>query len=157
MVRFHLTRQKEKTMNKQEEKVLTAVAKATFENVEMPEEQYDMIQKINKIYHDTLQKYMNAKVVVEFNFLEFLKTQTVGITTKKEFESVLLTIIETMKQKNRSQTENYEYALARKIYRDVVKGQGQNYELDKIKVDFDGQPVEFSPFKLLTEKDDFIQ
>lgn len=140
-------------MNKAEEKILHSVAKSTFESIEMPEEQYDMIQKMNTIYHETLQKYMNSKAVVEFNFLEFLKTQTKGITTKKEFESVMMTIIETMQTKpNRSKTENYEYSLARKIYKNVVLGQGKNYEYDKIEVDYDGQKVEFSPFELLTGK-----
>ena len=141
-------------MNIKEEKILTSVAKATFESVELPEEQYDMIQKINKIYHDTLKKYMETKEVVEFNFLEFLKIQTVGISTKEEFKSLMLTIIETIKTKEkRTQIENYELSLARKIYRDVVLGQGKNFEYDKLEVDYDGQKVEFSPFKLLTGKD----
>ena len=141
-------------MAKLDDKIEYSVAKSTFESVDIKKEQFEMIQKINKIYHETLQKYMNTKVVVEFNFLEFLKSQTVGITTQEEFKSLMLTIIDTMKSKeNRSQVENYELSLARKIYRDVALGKGEKFEYNDIEVDYDGQTVVFDPFSM---KDDIL-
>jgi hypothetical protein len=147
------------TMNELEKKVSLAITEATFETVDLPEEQYEMMEKINFIYKGALDEYMNSPAVVKFNFLEWLKSQTVGIQTKDEFKSLMETILATMEtNKVRTRTEKIEYRLARKIYKDVAFGQGQRYEVveNKIDVDYDGQTVQFKPitFKDLQDMQD---
>lgn len=132
-----------------ENNILEVVAKATYETVDFKEEHYNLISKMNGLYVKKLEKYINSKPVVEFNFLEWLKTQTVGITTKAEFASVLNQIINTIKSKrNRTRIENIELRLTEQIVHDVIQGFGNEYELDsgKVKVNYDDQIVAFESF-----------
>jgi len=137
-------------------KVLETMDKQINETVDMTEELYEMKGRINLVYLDVLDKYMNTKAVVEFNFLEFLKAQTKNIDTREKFETLMATIISEMEEVEPKTTVlKWELKLAKRVYNDVALAKGKLFQFqnEKIKVKYDGQDVEYEPITFIKKED----
>lgn len=137
-------------------KVLETMDKQLNETVDMTEELYELKGRINLVYLDVLDKYMNTKAVVEFNFLEFLKGQTKNIDTREKFEILMANIISDMEKiEPKTTVLKWELKLAKRVYNDVALAKGKLFQFqnEKVKVKYDGQDVEFNPITFVEKGD----
>lgn len=119
-----------------------------------------MLMKTKQIYDTVLQDYFNQPAVVRLIYMENrFRPLTKGIKSIEELKVFMEQELEMMKSKtNMSNIEKIEYRLAKKIYRDVVEGKGNEYDIRKpLSYNYDGQKIEFADIKMAEKElfDDF--
>jgi hypothetical protein len=115
-----------------------------FDEVEMTKDEFEKTARLNFVYKEVLEKYMQTKAVVEFNLMVEIEKVALSCKTLDEFGEYLNKAIQELTSKTPTRIEKIELQLIKRIYRDVVKGKGQLYDGNKIATYYDGQKVEFS-------------
>jgi len=131
-----------------EKKALANLVERINDNEIVNEEMGVLSLRIHKVYSDAIKNYFGSKAVVQFNFLEFLKGFSKNVKSPNDFEKIVADIIEQFKAKETlTWIEQNEYAMAKKVYRDVCLGKGKEFEYGKeLKADYDDQEIRFAGF-----------
>ena len=111
-----------------------------FDNSGLTEEQrqknedwIQMSMRMKKIQDDVLTEYFMTPAIIRYNVLESMKEFTAEISTLEQFKIFLEDQLEEMKKSYHKFTriERIEYRFIKKIYRDVVEKQGDEFNLDE--------------------------
>lgn len=121
--------------------------KEKFEN---NEELQIMSMRMRKMQDDVLNRYFMNSDVIKMNYLEHVRAHSSKITSKKEFEEWLNEEKKRMKSVDRKFThiERIEYRMLNKIYRDVIKGEGEEFSFGKDLVyQYDDKEIKVPPIE----------
>lgn len=113
-----------------------------------------MLMKTKQIYNTVLQEYFAQPAVVRLIYMENrFRPLTKEIKSIEELKEFMAKEIEMMKSKqNMTNIEKIEFRLAKKIYRDVVDGKGNEFDIMKpLSYNYDGQIKEFDDIKMGNE------
>ena len=104
--------------------------------------------KIHEVYSKVITKYLDTEVVIQFNYLESLKTRSKLFKTKEQFRALVESDLEIMKAKgDKTRIEAIEYLMAKKVYRDVVLGKGKEFEYGQdLRFRYDDQEVRYGGY-----------
>ena len=104
--------------------------------------------RVHKVYRDVLDEYLSTRVVIQFNFLEYLKTYTKDCKTPVEFKEKVIALLNQMKEKkDKTPTEIIEHKMLKRIYNDVVLAKGEIFEYGKdITAKYDNEDIKFLGF-----------
>jgi len=111
----------------------------------------DVTLRLMKIQNDIYERYFSNSDVIRLIYSEYMKKETEKISSKEELKEWLESELKRMKSLDRDFThiERIEYRLVRKIYRDVILGEGERATwVDGIKaleIDYDGEKKQLEP------------
>ena len=128
-----------------EKKGLAKFVKAV-NNIEVKSEEMETLSlKIHEVYANVIKKYLENPAVIQFNYLDNLKGRTKQCKTPEEFAEIVSKDIEIMEAKTeKSRIEEIEFAIAKKVFKDVVQGKGKEFEYGKdLSFKYDDQDVRF--------------
>ena len=111
----------------------------------------DIKLRLMKLQNNIYERYFSNSDVIKLNYLEYMRKETRKLSSKEELKEWLEAEIKRMKSVGREFThiERIEYRLVRKIYKDVINGDGERATwVDGIKaleIDYDGEKIQFDP------------
>lgn len=136
-----------KKLSKKDQALADFIEKA--DNIEVvSEDMLTMSLKMHKVYADVLHNYLASKPTIQFNYLENLKSRTKDVKSIEEFRTIVESDLAQMKAKNNKSTiEQAEYAICKKVYRDVVQNKGEEFEFGKdVTMKYDNEDIVFKGF-----------
>lgn len=136
---------------KKENKVLAEFVKQANDLEIVNEDMASISLKIGEVYTNAIKKYFAADAVIQFNYLEDLKTRSAKVKTAEEFKEIVQSDLKAMKQRlldngNLTKIEDAEYRMARKVWNDVCLGKGKDHDFSDIKINYDDQEIRFAGF-----------
>ena len=128
-----------------EKKALAKLVKAA-NNMEIKNEEMATLSlKIHEVYANVIKKYLENPSVIQFNYLESLKARTKTCKTALEFGEIVKKDIDIMTAKaDKTRIEEIEFAIAKKVFKDVVQGKGKEFEYGKdLSFKYDDQDIRY--------------
>jgi|AntAceMinimDraft_18_1070375.scaffolds.fasta_scaffold01805_6 predicted nuclease with TOPRIM domain len=120
----------------------------TPEELVKREDYLQMCMRMKKVQDDVLTEYFMTPSIIRYNVLENMKHFTKEISTLPQFKIFLEDELAKMKKTYNKFTriERIEYRFIKKIYRDVVEKQGEEFNTtEKLIYNYDQNEIEVEP------------
>jgi len=115
------------------------------------EEMVGLGSKMHEVYATVIKKYLSTPAVIQFIYLEDLRKRCENVKTVDEFSTIVESDLNAMAERSHknngfTKTEEIEYRIAKKVYKDVVLGKGKDFKYGKLEFEYDDQKITFAGF-----------